>query len=115
MRGSLCTWPTPGPGLPAKSSRQRTSSIPTWPGHAPLEQEDGQHCATQTSHSFLKMFNARLQQALVEQLFYNRQKASVKFLPVNNSVNMQTDRSGLVGCDISGHMLVLVSEDTLTV
>lgn len=36
MKGSLCTWPTPGRELPEKYSRQRSSSILTWTGYAPL-------------------------------------------------------------------------------
>lgn len=36
MKGTLCTWPTQGPELPAKNSHQRSSNILTWTGHAPL-------------------------------------------------------------------------------
>lgn len=35
-KGSLCTWPTPGPGPPKMNSHQRSSSTPTSPGHEVL-------------------------------------------------------------------------------
>lgn len=38
-RGSLGTWPTPGPGPPGRSSRRRSSSTQTCPGYAPLRGE----------------------------------------------------------------------------